>query len=77
MKSIHNLRRSSGSVVQYQILISFANRNFMKDVIKNGARAIKGHNLDANLPFFIERCRKIDTFIGMKEIKKKKRYLPA
>ena len=42
----------------------------MKDVIKNGERAIKGYSLDANLPFFIERCRKIDTFIWMKEINK-------
>ena len=71
MKSMHNLRRNSGSVVQYQNVISAANRKFMKDVIKNGARAIKGHSLDANLPFFIERCRKIDTFIGMKEISKR------
>ena len=43
----------------------------MKEVIKNGARAIKGHSLDANLPFFIERCRKIDIFIGIKEINKR------
>ena len=43
----------------------------MKDVIKNRTRAIKGHNLDANLPFFIERCRKIDAFMGMKEINKR------
>ena len=72
MKSMHNLRRrNSGSVVQYQNVISAANRKFMKDIIKNGARAIKGHSLDANLPFVIERCRKIDTFIGMKEINKR------
>ena len=43
----------------------------VKYVINNGARAIKGHSLNANLLFFIERYRKIDTFIEMKEISKR------
>ena len=69
--ALNNLKWSSRSELKCQNIIIIANKKFIKHVIKNGQTAMRKHNFNSLLPFYIERWRKIDYLIDIAEINKR------
>ena len=69
--ALSSLKWSSRSASKCQNIIITANKKFIKHIIKNGQKAMRKHSFESFLPFYIERCRKIDYLIDIGEFNKR------
>ena len=69
--ALKNVKRDSGFAIKCHNIVTIANRKYVKDAIVNIKRIAKEHKIDISLPFYIEKWRKLDYYVDMKEVNKR------